>query len=231
MTTSSPLARASTMALCSFWRFIWGRIITKYSTTNISTSGSMLSRLDSVPPAAGAACAKALEINTEVPRCHRAGHRALSAGKRRNCMPPVSANRPGIARVRRWGTDRPTPARAPVHEPVFGKWFHSVAPILARAAVIRVPKRWPTLPGFAVRELSMALFPQRALNEGVRKREVFGWALYDFANSGYTTVVLTAVFNSYFVGVVAGGASWATLAWTMVIAASSLIVMVTMPAI
>ncbi len=77
----------------------------------------------------------------------------------------------------------------------------------------------------------MALFPQEALNEGVRKREVFGWAMYDFANSGYTTVVLTAVFNSYFVGVVAAGAEWATFAWTLVIAASSLVVMLTMPAI
>ena len=77
----------------------------------------------------------------------------------------------------------------------------------------------------------MALFPQEALNPGVRKREVFGWAMYDFANSGYTTVVLTAVFNAYFIGVVAGGADWATLAWTLVIGASSAIVMLTMPAI
>lgn len=77
----------------------------------------------------------------------------------------------------------------------------------------------------------MALFPQEALNDGVRKREVFGWAMYDFANSGYTTVVLTAVFNSYFVGVAAEGAPWATLAWTLVIAASSAIVMLTMPAL
>ena len=30
--------------------------------------------------------------------------------------------------------------------------------------------------------------------------------MYDFANSGYTTVVLTAVFNAYFVAAVAGGA-------------------------
>ena len=60
----------------------------------------------------------------------------------------------------------------------------------------------------------MALFAQECLNPGVAKREVFGWAMYDFANSGYTTVVLTAVFNAYFVGVVAGGADWATLAWT-----------------
>ena len=77
----------------------------------------------------------------------------------------------------------------------------------------------------------MNLFPQQALNPGVRKREVFGWAMYDFANSGYTTVVLTAVFSAYFVGVVAGGADWSTLAWTLAISASSLIVMLTMPAI
>ena len=77
----------------------------------------------------------------------------------------------------------------------------------------------------------MALFPQSALNPGVRKREVFGWAMYDFANSGYTTVVLTAVFNAYFVGVIARAADWATLAWTLVVGASSAIVMFTMPAI
>lgn len=77
----------------------------------------------------------------------------------------------------------------------------------------------------------MALFPQDALNDGVRKREVFGWAMYDFANSGYTTVVLTAVFNAYFVSVVAGGAPWATLAWTLTVAASSAVVMVTLPAL
>ncbi|HMN77758.1 MAG TPA: MFS transporter [Burkholderiaceae bacterium] len=77
----------------------------------------------------------------------------------------------------------------------------------------------------------MALFPQSALNPGVRKREVFGWAMYDFANSGYTTVVLTAVFNVYFVGVIARGADWATLAWTLVLGVSNAIVMLTMPAI
>ena len=70
-----------------------------------------------------------------------------------------------------------------------------------------------------------------ALNDGVKKREVFGWAMYDFANSGYTTVVLTAVFGAYFVGVVTGGAAWGTLAWTLAISASSLIVMLTTPAI
>ena len=77
----------------------------------------------------------------------------------------------------------------------------------------------------------MSLFDSSALNDGVRKREVFGWAMYDFANSGYTTVVLTAVFNAYFVGVVAANASWATLAWTSALALSSAIVMFTMPSL
>jgi MFS transporter, UMF1 family len=77
----------------------------------------------------------------------------------------------------------------------------------------------------------MALFAQDALNPGVAKREVFGWAMYDFANSGYTTVVLTAVFNAYFVGAVAGNAPWATFAWTLTLAVSNLIVMITMPAL
>jgi UMF1 family MFS transporter len=75
------------------------------------------------------------------------------------------------------------------------------------------------------------LFSQSALNPGVRKREVFGWAMYDFANSGYTTVVITAVFAAYFVGGIAGKAEWATFAWTAALSISYLIVMLTMPSI
>lgn len=33
----------------------------------------------------------------------------------------------------------------------------------------------------------------------VRKREIFGWAMYDFANSSYTTVVVTFVYSAFFV--------------------------------
>lgn len=77
----------------------------------------------------------------------------------------------------------------------------------------------------------MALFSNDALNPGVRKREVFGWAMYDFANSGYTTVVITAVFAAYFVGGIAGKAEWATFAWTLALSISYAIVMLTMPSI
>ena len=77
----------------------------------------------------------------------------------------------------------------------------------------------------------MAIFSQDALNPGVKKREVFGWAMYDFANSGYTTVVITAVFAAYFVGGIAKGAEWATFAWTLALSISYAIVMLTMPSL
>ncbi|NYT43319.1 MFS transporter [Alcaligenaceae bacterium] len=68
-----------------------------------------------------------------------------------------------------------------------------------------------------------------ALNSGVTRREVWAWAMYDFANSGYTTVVLTTVFSAYFVGVVAAGKDWGTLAFTGALSLSYLLVMLTMP--
>jgi UMF1 family MFS transporter len=69
------------------------------------------------------------------------------------------------------------------------------------------------------------------LNPGVRRREVAAWAMFDFANSGYTTVVITAVYNAFFVGVVAGGAPWATFAWTAALAVANAVVLLTAPGI
>ncbi|WP_094813465.1 MFS transporter [Bordetella genomosp. 12] len=53
--------------------------------------------------------------------------------------------------------------------------------------------------------------------------------MYDFANSGYTTVILTTVFSTYFVAVVGQRAHWATLAWTAALSLSYLAIMLTMP--
>lgn len=69
------------------------------------------------------------------------------------------------------------------------------------------------------------------LQPGVRRREVWAWAMYDFANSGYTTVVITAVFSAYFVAAVAGNAPWATFAWTLALSVSYALVMFTAPLI
>ena len=69
------------------------------------------------------------------------------------------------------------------------------------------------------------------LNDGVRTNEVWAWACYDFANSGYTTVVITAIFNAYFVAVVAGNAAWATFAWTAALSVSYAAIVLTAPVI
>jgi len=64
------------------------------------------------------------------------------------------------------------------------------------------------------------------------RREIFAWAMYDFANSGYTTVVLTAIFNAYFVGAVAGSVypkGTATLLWTVAMAITNTLVLVSAP--
>ncbi len=77
----------------------------------------------------------------------------------------------------------------------------------------------------------MAWFDTEALNPGVTRREVLAWACYDFANSGYTTVVLTAVFSAYFVGTVAADAAHPTTVWTWILAISNALVMLAMPLI
>jgi UMF1 family MFS transporter len=53
--------------------------------------------------------------------------------------------------------------------------------------------------------------------------------MYDFANSGYTTVVVTAIYNAYFVAVIAGNSVWATFVWSAALAVSSLLVMLSGP--
>jgi UMF1 family MFS transporter len=65
----------------------------------------------------------------------------------------------------------------------------------------------------------------------VARREIVAWAFFDFANSGYTTVVITAVFNAFFVSVIAGKAGWATLAWTLALSASYALNVLTSPLI
>jgi UMF1 family MFS transporter len=71
--------------------------------------------------------------------------------------------------------------------------------------------------------------PRRSLAQDVSLREVWAWSMYDFANSGYTTVVITAVFSAFFVAGVAGKAPWATFAWTAALSFSYLAVLLSAP--
>ncbi len=67
------------------------------------------------------------------------------------------------------------------------------------------------------------------LAANVSRREVWSWAMFDFANSGYTTVVITTIFNAYFVSVVARDQDWGTFAWTATLAVSYALIIITAP--
>ena len=69
------------------------------------------------------------------------------------------------------------------------------------------------------------------MSEPVRRREIFGWCCYDFANSAFITVVITVVYGPYFTGVVAAGWAGANTLWSVILAASQVVVMVFGPAL
>ncbi|MFQ5351252.1 MAG: MFS transporter, partial [Thermoanaerobaculia bacterium] len=64
----------------------------------------------------------------------------------------------------------------------------------------------------------------------VRKREIFGWAMFDFANSSYTTVIVTVAFSVYFTTLVAPGGRGDWL-WGVGVMISNLIVLAAAPVV
>jgi UMF1 family MFS transporter len=65
----------------------------------------------------------------------------------------------------------------------------------------------------------------------VKKSEIFGWCCFDFANSAFTTVIITVVYAVYFQNVVAAGKPAAAAWWGGALAVSQLIVILFSPLI
>ncbi|MCU0793208.1 MAG: MFS transporter [Opitutaceae bacterium] len=65
----------------------------------------------------------------------------------------------------------------------------------------------------------------------VRRREIFGWCCFDFANSAYVTIIVTVVYFPYFTKVVAGGHAAAAAWWGLTLAAAQLAVLLVSPLI
>ncbi|MCB9551489.1 MAG: MFS transporter [Myxococcales bacterium] len=64
----------------------------------------------------------------------------------------------------------------------------------------------------------------------VKKREIFGWAMYDFANSSYTTVVITVIYSAFFVEqIVPPGSEARDTYWSIAIAASAVLALLLSP--
>jgi UMF1 family MFS transporter len=71
----------------------------------------------------------------------------------------------------------------------------------------------------------------RRMSEPVRRREIFGWCWYDFANSAFITVIITVIYGPFFTGVVAAGSGAANTLWSVILAVSQAVVIVFGPAL
>ncbi len=65
------------------------------------------------------------------------------------------------------------------------------------------------------------------------RREIFGWAMFDFANQAYTLLIITVVFGDLFTRVIVGGEGGdyrlGNLLWSLALAISYLMVVVCSP--
>ncbi len=63
-------------------------------------------------------------------------------------------------------------------------------------------------------------------------KEIFGWAMFDFANSSYTTVIITVVFSVMFPKIIVGDApeyKMGNLLWSISLSISYLVIVLTAP--
>jgi MFS transporter, UMF1 family len=65
----------------------------------------------------------------------------------------------------------------------------------------------------------------------VKRREIFGWCCFDFANSSFTTIIITVVYARYFMGVVAADLPSAPALWGGALALAQLFVILVSPLI
>ena len=65
------------------------------------------------------------------------------------------------------------------------------------------------------------------------RREIFGWAMFDFANQAYTLLIITVVFGELFTTVIVGDRGdnfrLANFLWSLALAISYLMVVITAP--
>ncbi|MCK5052465.1 MAG: MFS transporter, partial [Candidatus Cloacimonetes bacterium] len=60
-------------------------------------------------------------------------------------------------------------------------------------------------------------------------KSIFGWMMYDFANSSFTTIIVTVIYSVYFKNVVVDQGEFGTALWGRAISISMLMVAATAP--
>jgi UMF1 family MFS transporter len=70
---------------------------------------------------------------------------------------------------------------------------------------------------------------ERADERSVTKLEIFGWCMYDVADSAFTTVIVTTLYALYFRKIVAGNAENADFLWGLAASISEIVVAILAP--
>src|SRR5262245_29805279 len=63
----------------------------------------------------------------------------------------------------------------------------------------------------------------------LKNKRVLSWAFYDFGSSAFNTLMVTFIFNLYFVNVLVGNDQQGTVLWTRAVNVSALIVALISP--
>lgn len=84
-----------------------------------------------------------------------------------------------------------------------------------------------TLPSGASRRLCME--PAAPPHRPYERRAVWAWALYDVANSSFTTLIVTFIYSTYFVGYMSGTGEDLTPLWTTGVALTAITVALLSP--
>ena len=56
------------------------------------------------------------------------------------------------------------------------------------------------------------------------EKQVFSWALYDFANQPFTTIIVTFIYSAFFVNEIAPNEQYGTTMWSYAIAITAIVV-------
>ena len=71
--------------------------------------------------------------------------------------------------------------------------------------------------------------PATTARERGSRRAIWSWALFDFANSPFTTIVVTFVYATYFTKAIAADEISGTALWSSAVSITALIVAIASP--
>ncbi len=117
--------------------------------------------------------------------------------------------------------------------PALARFVRCPAPALARLSVVPAPvaSTFPTMHDPSTGSVATSVTrggpapPHRTYD----RRSIFGWTTYDFANSAYTTLIVTFIYSYFFAREIAEDGTQGTVLWSRAVTITALVVAVLSP--